>query len=364
MDFVARRERLKGEMAEHSVECLAVMPGPNMAYLLGYHPHVDERPCYLLVSPVGEALVVPELNAAEVSARVALPVYVYPDGEAPEGALRDALREVGAARARHLLVEEAMRFDFVSWLRRVLPEASLEPDTVLLNRLRSRKDEEEIALLRENAAQADAVLEEAFSSIEVGMTERQLALRVETSFRAKGASPLFAIVAAGPNSAYPHHQSGDGPLGHGQPVLLDVGAAYRGYTSDCTRMAYLGTPDPAYVEVQAVVEEAVEAALAAIRPGVPAHLVDQAARRVIAARGYGPFFTHRLGHGIGITGHEAPFLSPSTSTTLEVGMVFSVEPGIYLPGRFGVRLEEIVVVRPTGPEVLSRLDRRLRVLDG
>jgi len=189
--------------------------------------------------------------------------------------------------------------------------------------------------------------------------QRELADIVNASFASEGASTLFAIIGTGGNGAYPHHATGDTVIREGDAIVIDIGARKGDFSSDITRMAILGEPPEDYAKVHAVVEAAVQAGLAAARPGVAASAVDQAARGVITAAGYGEYFLHRTGHGMGLEGHEQPFLTETSETILAPGMVFSIEPGIYLNGRFGVRLEEIVVLREDGPEILSELPREV-----
>lgn len=180
---------------------------------------------------------------------------------------------------------------------------------------------------------------------------------VRRFFAAHGAATAFASVCFAANSAYPHHDSGDTALEPGMAVLIDIGGRKGVYPSDMTRVGYFGQAPEGMAEVASVVDAAVQAALAAARPGVPASDVDAAARGVITEAGFGEQFLHRTGHGLGIDVHEAPYITATSDTILEEGMVFSIEPGIYLPGRFGVRLEEIVILRADGPEVLSGLAR-------
>ena len=169
-------------------------------------------------------------------------------------------------------------------------------------------------------------------------------------------------MGAGGNGAFPHHQTGDTVLQSGDAVVMDIGGGMDGYSSDITRMAVIGTPPDGYGEIHAIVEAAVQAAMAAARPGVMAHVVDDAARGVITDAGYGDYFVHRTGHGMGLEIHEQPYLTSASETVLDTGMVFSIEPGIYLPGRFGIRLEDIVILRPDGPEIFSELPRDLKVI--
>ena len=180
-------------------------------------------------------------------------------------------------------------------------------------------------------------------------------------FASEGATPAFWIVGAASNGAFPHHQTGERKLAEGDAVVIDIGGRKGGFPSDITRMAVVGHPPEGYGQIHTIVEKAVQAALKAARPGVKARDVDAAARGVIEDAGYGEYFVHRTGHGMGVDGHEPPYITATSETILREGMVFSIEPGIYLPGRFGIRLEEIVILRETGPEIFSSLPRDLHV---
>jgi Xaa-Pro aminopeptidase len=255
-------------------------------------------------------------------------------------------------------VADDLRADHLLLLQDLLPDARFTLASSLLAPLRMRKDPDEVEALRRSAAAADAGVLAAIRACRPGVSEREVAEAAGEAMRRAGAEEvLFTLVASGPNSAFPHHRSSDRALQPGEPVLLDLGGRMGGYCSDITRMAFLGPPPENCREVQRIVEEAVQAALETIRPGVPAAEVDRAARRVITEVGYGDRFVHRTGHGLGLSPHEPPSVTEANPMPLEEGMVFTVEPGIYLPGAFGVRLEEAVVVRPHGPEILSRLPR-------
>jgi Xaa-Pro aminopeptidase len=223
-----------------------------------------------------------------------------------------------------------------------------------------RKDAQEIALIQENADIADEAMRAAYRAVRVGVTERDIAAAATEAFRAADVDSVnFTIVASGPNGAYPHHHTGRRELHKGDAVVIDIGARKNNYNSDITRMAYIGTPNKTYRRVHMVVEEAVKFALETVRPGVRASEVDRAARQVIERAGYGEYFVHRTGHGLGLTGHEPPYLTETSDVILNDGMVFSIEPGVYLPGKFGVRLEEIVAVTSTGVRIFSHLSRDL-----
>lgn len=360
MDYAHRRKTLRTRAADAGIDLIAVAPGPNMKYLLGYHTHIDERPCYLLLSRDGEGLVVPELNATEAASKLDLHMETYADAAGPQEALSRLLGCIGVADARRVMVEETMRYDFVLHLMRQVASAAFSTSEPLLATMRMHKDADEIAVIRENAAMADRVMEVALAALRVGAFEEEIAGGVAAAFKAEGAERTnFSIIGSGPNSAFPHHSSGPRRIAQGDAVVLDIGAHYADYNSDITRMAFVGAPTAEYQKVHAVVEAAVEAAKAATRPGAQAKDVDLAARHVIEAAGYGEYFTHRVGHGLGVVGHEPPYMTSENDMPLEVGMIFSIEPGIYLPGRFGVRLEELALVTPDGVETMSRLTRQV-----
>src|SRR5579875_2403909 len=327
VDYGERRARLRQQLGEQKADLLAVSPGPDMLYLMGYYPMPDERPCFLLLTPSDEMLIVPELNAPQVTAHVQLPMKEYSDNDGAGAVLDQAAQELDLSGARRILVNGPMRVDFALLLQESIP-GSLEIATPLLSATRMRKDAEEIDVLRANAAQADAAMRAAWQAIEAGVTELDVARAVQAAFTAAGAkTPEFAVIGSGPNGAFPHHTAGDRVIQSGDAVVIDIGAGFDNYHSDITRMAFVGTPPDEYQRVHDTVEAAVQAALATVRPGVRAGAVDDAAREVITDAGYGPYFTHRVGHGIGVEGHEPPYMTASNDLILETGMTFSIEPG-------------------------------------
>jgi len=348
-------------MAEQGIALLAVPPGDDLQYLTGFSPLADERPCYLFLDDRAGLFLVPELNAHQSERHIRQPFVTYGDAEGPGKALavvRGQFRSPG-----RIAVGDTMRADALLLLQQIWPEASYLPASTVLAPLRMRKSAEEIEALRRAARSADAATEAAYAASRPGVTEAEVAYAAGEGFRRAGAAEVtFATVGSGPNSAFPHHHTGTRALRPGEPVLYDLGSRVDGYCSDITRMAFLGEPSPRYREIHRIVEEAVRAALDVIRPGTPIRDVDLAARGVIERAGYGPYFTHRTGHGIGLSGHEPPSITHTNGMPLEAGMAFSVEPGIYLMGEFGVRLEEIVIVTERGPKILSALPREARVL--
>ncbi|MDR7418997.1 MAG: Xaa-Pro peptidase family protein [Armatimonadota bacterium] len=356
-----RLARIRAQMKAAHVDLLGLPPGDDLFYLLGYSPHADERPCYLFLSAADAVFLVPELNAGQARAHVDLPFLTYTDAEGPADALRQARDRLGAAG--RFCVGDTMRADFLLLLQERWSTSAFVAGAHVMAPVRMIKTADEIALMRRSAATADVAVDAAFAACRPGVTEVAVARAVADAFAAQHVTHTgVAIVGGGPNSAYPHHASGTRPLQTGQPVLVDLGGRLEGYASDITRMAYLGEPSARYREVHAAVERAVRAGIDAVKPGAPLAAVDRAARKVIDDAGYGKYFTHRTGHGIGITGHEPPSVTHTNEMPMEEGMVFSIEPGIYLEGEFGVRLEEIVVVTSRGGERLSALPREVRVL--
>jgi len=345
-------------MGEQKIDLLAVSPGDDMRYLLGYMPHPDERPCYLLVTPGAAAFVVPSLNASDAAQHVTMPTFAYTDADGPADALAGAAKALGGRSPRRIAVDDVMRADYVLTLQRAYPDAALALGSLILAPLRMRKSSEEIEVLKRSSRHADQAVRDAWAASRVGATEREIAEVAAASFKRSGSDEvLFTSVASGPNGAFPHHHSGARALRAGDSVTMDVGGRLEGYASDITRMAFVGTPTAKYLEVHQTVEAAVTAGMAAAHPGALLKDVDLAARAVIERAGYGQYFIHRIGHGLGLTGHELPSVTHLNPQPVEEGMVFSVEPGIYLPGEFGVRLEEIVYVATDGAHRLSELPR-------
>lgn len=357
---MTRLDRLRARMAETGTSLVALAPGAHMKWLLGFAPHPDERACILLVGPDKAGFVMPVLNAGDARQHTDLPFWDWADATGPLSAVQAALDAVAPGPAK-ISLDEAMRADHALLLLDNLPNCQRSFAAETVGALRMIKDAAELAALEENARIADRAQAALRAAIRDGITESELAAVARAAFADGGAQPTFAIVGAGVNSSFPHHHTGGTVVRPGQPIVCDIGGAKAGYNSDITRMACLGEPPQGYLEVHAVVNAAVEAALAVIRPGVPASAVDKAARGVIVAAGYGDYFTHRTGHGLGSEVHEPPYMTGTNDLLLEEGMVFTVEPGIYLPGRFGIRLEEVAVVTADGARILSSLSRDLHI---
>lgn len=361
VDITKRLEALRGKMQTAEVDLVALGPGSHMQWLAGFHPHADERPCLLLVGKEKETFLMPSLNAEGSREETDIEFHMWADADGPSAALAAALAAIDATEAKSVVLDETMRADFALLLLGALPGAVHRFTDDTIGALRMRKDSAEYAKMKMNAGIADRAMQTAFAAIRPGMTELELAAALKERFAAEGATPAFWIVGSGGNGAFPHHHTGSRRLQEGDAVVIDIGGRKDGFPSDITRMAVVGEAPEGYGQIHSIVEKAVQAALKAARPGVLAREVDAAARRVIEDAGYGEYFVHRTGHGMGIDGHEPPYITSTSETVLEEGMVFSIEPGIYIPGRFGIRLEDIVILREDGPEILSSLPRDLHV---
>ena len=353
---------LRKLMKINNVELLALGPGTHMNWLLDFNPYPDERPCMLLIGKEKEAFLMPSVNAEDARKRTDIAINSWNDEIGPDQALKDALEFTNSSNAKHIAIDEAMRSHFALILIEALPKPSYEFTASTIGALRMRKDQTEFINLKENALIDDRAMQAGFAAIKEGITELEIGEAINKHFISEGAKPQFCIVGSGPNGAFPHHHTGNRKVEMGDAVLIDIGGRKGTFPSDMTRMSVLGEPPEGYLEIHAIVERAVQAAMAAAKPGVMAKDVDAAARGVIDEAGYGEFFVHRLGHGLGIDIHEPPYITATSEVILDEGMVFSIEPGIYLQGRFGVRLEEIVILRKDGPEILSELPRTLNIV--
>jgi len=329
-----------------------------MIYLADLAPHGDERPVMLLVSASFAGFLMPKLNVDSSRQHTDLPFFPWSDDTGPDAALEELLTATGIDRtAPSIVLDETMRTDFALLVLDALPGATRRFTGDTVGYLRSRKDDAEYAAIKASAVLNDAAMAAGFAALRPGITEREVATVIREFYKANGATPEFSSVCFGPNGAFPHHHTGATELKPNDAVLIDTGGRIQGYPSDMTRVGYLGTAPEGFADIHAILDRAVDAALTAARPGAPASTVDKAARDVITEAGYGPNFMHRTGHGLGIDIHETPYITATSETILEEGMVFSIEPGIYLQGRFGLRLEEIVIIRNGVAEIFSDMPR-------
>jgi Xaa-Pro aminopeptidase len=354
-----RLERARLLMADRGIDALLLSVGADLPYLTGYRAMPLERLTMLVLPAGGPAtLVVPELEAPRV-APGAFDVLPWQETADPI-----ALVTRLAGGARRIAVGDTTWSVFLLALQERMPAAHFEPASPLTRELRIHKDDGEIALLRAAAEAADRVVGRLASARFSGRTERELAREIAAMTVEEGHDEAaFTIVAAGPNAASPHHEPSDRTVEQSDTVVVDFGGTVGGYGSDTTRTFTVGPPAPEVAAAFGVLEAAQRAAVESVRPGVTAQEIDRAARSIITEAGYGEYFVHRTGHGIGLETHEHPYIVEGNGEPLEPGMVFSVEPGIYVPGRFGMRIEDIVAVTADGVDPLNRSPHGLCVVD-
>jgi len=361
-ELAGRLSRLQAQMARVGVDLVAIAPTPNMRYLLGFAPLADERPCLLLATPQATRLVAPELTADQVEANTGMEAIRWSDDTGPRQALKGAVSALDVGSGIVLAADAAMRADALLLLQEVIGPQQSVSSAEMMAALRMCKSEAEIEALARAAAQADRALMVGADACQPGITEREVAEKIANYFRQDGAEAVnVTLVASGPNSAFPHHEASDRRLQVGDTIIIDIVATLDGYKSDVTRVVHLGEPSSKVRSVHETVLEANRRGREAAVAGAYARDVDRAARAAIEQAGYGPYFIHRTGHGLGMEMHEAPWISAQSTTILEPGMVFSIEPGIYLEGRFGIRIEDIIVVTEGECRCLTGLDRALIV---
>lgn len=360
LPFRRRVAKARRAMTRWGIDLLALFPGPNMAYLTGFREEPGERLLLTLIPREGDPLfIVPKLYEAHVATSTWVKdLRPWNDGEDPGPLLRGHLRELGAHRGT-IAVDPRMWSRFLLMFQAAAPGARLRDAAQVMDGLRVVKDPDEIAIMERGFRATDRVMKAAIDSLRPGIREREVAATIASAFLEEGAdmTSFDPIVGSGPNGALPHHRAGERRLRRGDAVVLDLGGQFQGYCTDISRTAFLGVTSASQERIYDLVKRAQEAAFRIVRPGVPAQRVDREARAVIAEAGYGDHFTHRTGHGIGLEVHEEPYIVEGNATPLRAAMCFSDEPGIYLPGEFGVRIEDIVVVEKGGGRRLSRFPR-------
>jgi len=347
-------------MAERGVDALLLSVGADLPYFTGYEAMPLERLTMFVLTHSGDpTMVVPELEAPRVEARGAYAVRPWGELEDPVAIVADVAGDV-----ERVALGDTTWSTFLLQLQAAMPGTRFEAASSLTRELRMRKDADEIALLREAAEATDRVVARLAETRFSDRTEADLAAEVRAMTVEEGHDhATFAIVGSGPNAASPHHEPRDRIVEAGDTVVVDFGGRLRGYCSDTTRTFSVGTPPAEVAEAHDVLEAAQAAARAAVRRGVSAASIDRAARQVIVAAGYGPHFIHRTGHGIGLEEHEHPYIVEGNELLLEPGMTFSIEPGIYVPNAWGMRIEDVVACGVDGVDELNRSPRELYVVD-
>ncbi len=359
---LARMDRVRKAMTDAGVDALLLSLGADLPWLTGYEAMPLERLTMLVFPSDGDAtLVVPRLEAPRVAADGSFTVRPWAERESPV----DVVAGLVGSRTR-LAISDRTWATFLLRLQRALPDVAWFVSSAITGPLRSVKDDAEVEALAVASAAADRVAAQLLAGDIplVGRTERDVSDDISRRLIAEGHQRVnFAIVGSGPNSASPHHDAGNRAIEAGDPVVCDFGGALDGYCSDITRTVCAGHVPDEFADLYAVLEDAQAAAVSAAKVGTSCEEVDATARRRIAAAGYGDAFIHRTGHGIGLEEHEDPYIVAGNTLALEPGHAFSVEPGIYLDGRFGARIEDIVVATAAGPRALNTVSHDLTVVD-
>jgi Xaa-Pro dipeptidase len=359
-------------LREKNLDALVVAVSMDTLYLAGLYMKHDERFKGIVIVPhekdgnYGFAFV-PMLYKHEFEEAVggSLPFYLWKDEDWFYESVKKGLDDFGVPNGGKIAFNDAtLAIDAIEFSKRW--EYHLENGADIMASLRLIKDAEEISYLKKVGEITDAALYDATEYIKPGMTERQILNYILESFAKNGADDLgkdaWGIIAKSENAAVPHYSKMDCSLKTGDSLIMDVGCKYKGYNSDVTRTVFIGEPDEERRKVYEIVKEAQQAGIDIVRPGVRACEVDKAVRDVVEKAGYGAQFFHRTGHGIGLAIHEEPYITSTNQTILKEGMAFSIEPGIYLHGKFGVRIEDIVVVTATGCEIMTKFPKTLTVI--
>jgi Xaa-Pro aminopeptidase len=358
-----RIQRVQQQLGELGHDALLVGPSADLRWLIGYHALPLERLTLLVVPAAGEpTLVVPRLETPRAVAQGADAHATLVDwGETEDPIELVASRLPGSLGT--VAVQDRLWTSFTLALQGRLEAERWVPGSDVVGPLRIVKEPDEIAALHRVGAAIDRVHERVPTWLRAGRTEREVGHDIAEAILEEHDEVNFVIVAAGPDGASPHHETGDRVIERGDAVVVDIGGTLAGYCSDVTRNYVVGPPDPVYAELHEVLERSQRAGVEAVRPGVTAESVDAAARGVLEDAGYGEQFLHRTGHGIGVEEHEAPWIVDGDETVLREGMAFSVEPGIYVADRYGARIEDIVVVGPDGADPCNHRPHGLTVVD-
>jgi Xaa-Pro aminopeptidase len=360
----ARLDRVRDAMGRQGVDALLLSLGADLPWLTGYEAMPLER-LTMLVLPVDAdaCLVVPRLEAPRVVEDPDV-FSLRPWAESADPV--DVVVGLIGGR-RRLAISDRAWATFLIQLQRRLPDARWQPASAVTSPLRAVKDDDEVAALAAAALAADRVATRLVAGEIplIGRREAEVSADISRRLIEEGHRHVnFAIVGSGPNSASPHHDAGPRRIGAGEAVVCDFGGVMNGYCSDITRTVFTGEPPAQFRELYAVLQEAQSAAVAAAAVGTTCEAVDEAARRIITGAGYGEYFIHRTGHGIGLEEHEDPYIVAGNRVALTPGHAFSVEPGIYVPGAYGARIEDIVVAQSDGPRSLNAVDHNLALVEG
>ncbi|MCX6064303.1 MAG: Xaa-Pro peptidase family protein [Chloroflexi bacterium] len=363
-----RFEKLSNSLAANNLDAVVLNPGPTLTYMTGLHFHLMERPVVVLYAPGRDPVIVlPELEFAKVSnLSYKVQAFTYPENPAEwVKAFQKGAEALGLDGKKIGVEPRALRILEYRYLEQAAPKASFPDASAALAALRIRKDADEIVKMRKAVKIAQDGLEATLPFIKIGMSEAEISNELVIQLLRHGSQPelpFAPIVSGGPNSANPHAAPSERKLQAGDMLVVDWGATYDGYISDLTRTFAVGEVNEESRKIHQIVQEANIAGRAAGKVGGTCAAVDIAARGVIEKAGYGPYFRHRTGHGIGMEGHEDPYMRGDNLQLLETGMTYTVEPGIYLLGQVGVRIEDNMVITENGAESMSDMERGIRVV--
>ena len=364
----SRQIKLNSVLSDAGLDGLILNPGPSLVYLTGLHFHLSERPVITIFQPSKPPIItLPELELEKLK-QLSFEIQAFPYGEDPSTWVKVVKSAITAAKLKisRIGVEpRQLRYLEFQLLSQAAPRVELIAAEMILAKLRMYKDEIELSAMRRAVQIAQSALTSTLPQAKIGITELELASELTLQLFRAGCDPevpFAPIVSGGPNSANPHATPSGRKLEMGDLLVIDWGASHQGYFSDITRTFSIGKMESELEKIGKIVLEANQAGRNAAKPSVAIEVVDQAARRVIDKAGYGQYFTHRTGHGLGMEAHEMPYIRAGNQQLLEPGMTFTIEPGIYLPGRNGVRIEDNVVITPSGIECLTSLPREVRQL--
>ncbi len=363
-----RLNQLSTQLQKTDIDAIILNPGPSMSYFTGLHFHLMERPTIFILDRKGQAgIILPELEASKVKAVLPdLTCFSYGDNPATWlSTIQTALKSFKMASPVIGIEPIRLRYLELNYIQQALESPRFISAEKVFSNLRIQKDQGEIDLMRRAVEIAEKAFLKTLPVIRPGISERIIAAELTVQMLREGSDPEFPfapIIASGPNSANPHAMPTDRLVQQGDMVVIDWGASYQGYISDLTRTVAIGAPDPELLQIYETVKRSNQAGRKSAKPGIPAGDVDRAGRQVIHDAGFGEYFTHRIGHGIGLEAHEDPYMFAENDLLLTPGMTFTVEPGIYLPGKGGVRIEDDMVITGNGSESLSTLDRELIIL--
>lgn len=352
-DYAARVAKLQDLLGKRDVAGLFLEPGTNSFYFTGFSTGRSERLIALFIPAQGQPFMLsPAFEESRLQHETGFArIYTWEEHESPYVLFGRCLADLGL-RTATIALEPTTRYSVADAIGREVPQVKVVNGEFFCDSLRMRKSEKEVALMRLSLDATEACIRQTWTQIKAGMKEQEVAKLLSQSYSVLGLGG-GGLVQFGASSAVPHGGPGGMPLEPNQLLLMDCGTKVKGYSSDITRTTVFGKASARQEEIWALVHRAQSAGIAAAQPSVTCESVDAAARKVIGDAGYGKYFTHRLGHGIGLEGHEAPYFVRGNKTILEPGMTLTVEPGIYIPGEFGVRLEDDIVITDSGCELLT-----------